>query len=257
MSVGPSVLLSVCQLHQFVVKFFSSKSFFSHHFRLLIAILSVFVQFIFNQVDDTVFYESERSIWGHNFVLTKFLFVFFSCSSKPEQRIIGFFFVKNNRQNRHNCLPCVQEGFLKNFFWKVSFFHHFELSDFCLSTRQKFVRPVVGTAFCVSIRAVCGEKILSKFYFLHQLRTLIANWSVFVQIFFRASGRHCILRVQGSIWGHKTVLSKLCLFHLSFAYLERKNQGFFSKKQSKGLSKLLTTCPRWFFEEVFFEKVLF
>ena len=117
------------------------------------------------QLDKTAFYESEGSIWGHNFVLTKFLFVFFSCSSKLEQRIIGFFFVKNNRQNCHNCLPCVQEGFLKNFFWKVSFFHHFELSDFCLSIRQKFVGPVVGTAFCVSIRPDSGEKILSKIIF--------------------------------------------------------------------------------------------
>ena len=37
LSVGLSVLLSVCQLPQFVVKFFLSKNFFSHHFRTLIA----------------------------------------------------------------------------------------------------------------------------------------------------------------------------------------------------------------------------
>ena len=114
------------------------------------------------QLDKTAFYESKGSFWGHNFVWTKFLFVFFSCPSKNEQRSNGFFSSKNNRQNCHNCLPRVQEGFWKNFFWKVSFFHHFALSDFCLSFRQKFVGPVVGTAFCVSIRTVCGEKFLSK-----------------------------------------------------------------------------------------------
>ena len=181
------------------------------------------------QLDKTAIYGSEGSVWGHNFVLTKILFVFFSCSSKLEQRIIGFFFVKNNRQNRHNCLPCVQEGFLKNFFWKVSFFHHFELSDFCLSTRQKFVRPVVGTAFCVSIRTVCGEKILSKFYFIHQLWTLIANWSVFVQIFFGQVDDTAFYESKGQFEDIKPFCQNFVCFIYHLRTLSEKIKAFFQK----------------------------
>ena len=157
MWVGLSVLLFVCQLDLFVVKKSLSKLFFSNHIRTLIANLSVSVRILFGQVDDTAFYESKGSIWGHKTVLSK-LCLFHLSFAYLERKNPGFF-PKYNQQVCHNCLPRVQDCFLRKFFWKVSFFHHWALSDFCLLVWQKFVGPVVSTAFCLSIRRDCGEKI--------------------------------------------------------------------------------------------------
>ena len=48
--------------------------------------------------------------------------LFFQWFLESERRNNGFFSSKNNRQICHNCLPRVQEDFVKIFFWKVLFF---------------------------------------------------------------------------------------------------------------------------------------
>ena len=147
------------------------------------------------QLDKTAIYESEGSVWGHNFVLTKILFVFSLCSSKFEQRIIGFFSSKTMGKIVTTVYHVSKKVFRRIFLEKF-FFHHFELSDFCLSIRQKFVGPVVGTAFCVSIRPVCGEKFCPNL-FSPSITDIDRKFISLCSNFFLAGGRHCILRVQG------------------------------------------------------------
>ena len=131
MSVGQSVLLSVCQLHQFVVKFFVSNNFFSHHFRILIANLSVFVQIFFNQVDDTVFYESERSIWRQTIVLTIFLIFFFHPSRTLNDKKRFFFGGKPINRFVKPAYDFSRRSFEELFLRKGSFFAlHWQLSNF-------------------------------------------------------------------------------------------------------------------------------
>ena len=130
MSVGPSVRLSVCQLHQFVVKFFVSNNFFSHHFRILIANLSVFVQIFFNQVDDTVFYESERSIWRQTVVSTKFFISFFILLEHWTIKK-GFFGGKPINRFVKPAYDFSRRSFEELFLRKGSFFAlHWHLSNF-------------------------------------------------------------------------------------------------------------------------------
>ena len=130
LSVGSTVLLSVCQLHQFVLKFFVSKNFFSQQFWILIANLSVFVQVFFNQVDDTVFYESERSIWRQTIVLTKFFISFFILREHWTKK--NGFFGGKQLAGLSNLLTICQGNPLKSFFVQIgSFFaHHWHLTDF-------------------------------------------------------------------------------------------------------------------------------
>ena len=132
MSVGPSVLLSVCQLHQFVVKFFVSNKFFSHHFRILIANLSVFVQIFFNQVDDTVFYETERSIGRQTNVLTK-IFISFFILLEHWTKKKGFFGAKPISRFVKTANHVSKMIFWRSFFLEKFFIHHLALSEFfCL-----------------------------------------------------------------------------------------------------------------------------
>ena len=77
------------------------------------------------------------------------------------------------------------------------------------------------------------KKSLSKLFFSNHIRTLIANLSVSVRILFGQVDDTAFYESKGSIWGQKTVLSKLSLLHLSFAYLEGKSQGFFQKTVSR------------------------
>ena len=259
------------------------------------------------QLDKTAFYESEGSFWGHNFVWTKFLFVFFSCPSKNEQKINGIFRQKLIGKNVTTVYHVSKKVFWSARFWfflaKLMTLHSTKPKDqfedktlfwqsFCLCFfhalpnlnressvffRQKTIGKIVTTVYHVHV----SKKVFWRIFFEKILFSIILNWATFVcqldknlyvplsvllfvcpleqfvvkkfcpnlfyppitdidrklislcSNFFRASGRHCILRVQGSIWGHKTVLSKLCLFHLSFAYLERKNQGFFPKNSQQ------------------------
>ena len=65
-----------------------------------------------------------------------------------------------------------------------------------MSFRRNFVSPDVSTAFCLSIRSVCGENFLSNNFFSINYR----HWSQIDHSlfeFFRPSWRHCLLRVQG------------------------------------------------------------
>ena len=160
MSVGQSVLLSVCQLHQFVVKFFVSNNFFSHHFRILIANLSVFVQMFFNQVVDTVFYESESSIWRQTIVLTIFLYLFFILL---EHWTIKKGFFGGKPINRFvNLLTISQGDPLNSFFFEKVLFLLFidSWAIFFLAFRQKILCGVAKTALCLSIATSCGNKKL-------------------------------------------------------------------------------------------------
>ena len=164
LSLPLSVLFSVCQLDQFLVKNVCRK-FFLHHLRTFSKDLSVFFRKSFGQLNKTAFHVSRGKIWGQNIVLTKMLFVFFHVLPKLNGEITVFFCQKNNRQICHICLPRIQEDFLKKFFLiKFFFFHHWALSNFCMSFRRNFVSPDVSTVFCLSIRPVSGEKCLSKIF---------------------------------------------------------------------------------------------
>ena len=84
LTVPLSVLFTVCQIEQFVVKKFLSKL-FSHHFWTLIANLMVFVQNFFSQVDETASYKSEGSIWRQTSALKIFCMFFHPSRTLNEQ----------------------------------------------------------------------------------------------------------------------------------------------------------------------------
>ena len=130
--------------------------------------------------------------------------------------------------------------FWRSFFLKKFFFiSSMAIERFFSVISAKLVGPVVSTAFCLSFYPVCGEKNLSKTFFSHQFRTLIADWSVLVQIFSGQVDDTAFFGSNGSVLRHKTVLTKLCfVYHLR--PLSEKIMVFFSGTQSAGLSKLLT-----------------
>ena len=94
-------------------------------------------------------------------------------------------------------------------------------------------------------------------FFLHQLQTLIANWSVFVRIFFGQVDDTAFYESKVSIWRSKNVLPNLCLFHLSFADLEQKNQGFFRKTIGSVVKMAYHVSKEIFCREFFFSKKFF
>ena len=94
-------------------------------------------------------------------------------------------------------------------------------------------------------------------FFLHQLQTLIANWSVFVRIFFGQVDDTAFYESKVSIWRRKNVLTNLCLFHLSFAYLEQNNQGFFRKTIGSVVKMAFHVSNEIFCREFFFGKSSF
>ena len=228
LSVPMSVLLSVCHLDQFVVKRFCL-IFFLHQLQTLIANWSVFVRIFFGQVDDTAFYESKVSIWRRKNVLPN-LCLFHLSFADLEQKNQGFF-RKTIGSVVKMAYHVSKEIFCRElFFEKVLFlFQHWALSELFLSIRRKFVGPVVSTVFCLSNGPVCGENIIVQKFFSQHFWTLIAKWSIFVRFFFGQVDDTAFYGCKGSIWGTKAVLKNSCLFYLSFADLEPKNQGFFSE----------------------------
>ena len=60
-----------------------------------------------------------------------------------------------------------------------------------------------------------------------------------------------------SIWRKKNVLTNLCLFHLSFADLEQKNQGFFRKTIGSVVKMADHVSKEIFCREFFFQKSSF
>ena len=136
------------------------KNVFSHHFWTFIQKLLVFVQIFFFSAKMTTLlstspkdqFEDITSFWQ------SFCLFFFSFSSKIERRNNGFFVKKTIGKFVKFAYHVSKKIFWRIFFWKSSFFHHWALSDFCMSFRRNFVSPDVSTAFCLSIRSVCGEK---------------------------------------------------------------------------------------------------
>ena len=237
-SAVSSKLLSVCPLQHFMVKIFSVKNVFLPSFS---DIQRKFVKCFLNvpvQLDETAFYESGGSIWGHNFALTKFLFVFFSCSSKLEQRIIGFFSSKNNRKICHNCLPRVQGDLLQKIFFDKVFllFHHRALSDIFRSFRRKFDGPVVSTVFCLSNRPLCGEKIFVKSFFPSFLdidRKIIGLCSKF----FRPSWRNCFLQARRINLKTNISFENFLYVFSSFSDFEQTINGFLCRNINSSFVK--------------------
>ena len=141
------------------------QSFFLPSFWTLIANLSVFVQFFFNQVDDTVFYESEKSLWRQTIVLTNILSLFSSFSNSERKKKI--FLVGNQLPGLSNLLTISQGDLLKSFFFEKVLFLLFidTWAIFFLAFRQNFLCGVVKTALCLSIATVCGKKIFCQNWF--------------------------------------------------------------------------------------------
>ena len=157
LSVPLSVLFSVCQLDQFLVNKCLSKLFLQH-LRTFSKNLSVFFRKSFGQLNKTAFYES-RGKFEYKTLFWQRCCLFFSCSSKIERRNNGFLSKIQSANLWHLLTTYPRTFFEEVFFEKVLFFHHWALSNFCMSFRRNFVRPDVSTAFCLSIRSVCGEKI--------------------------------------------------------------------------------------------------
>ena len=113
-------------------------------------------------------------------------FVCFIYHLRTLSKKIKAFFGKQSAALSKWLTTCPRRFFAENFFFeKVLFlFQHWALSELFLSFRRKFVVPVVSTAFCLSIRPVCGEKIVVKNFFSHHFWTFIQKLLVFVQIFF-------------------------------------------------------------------------
>ena len=230
------------------------KIFFSHPFRILIASLSVFAQNIFNQVDDTAFYESKRSIWGQKTVLTN-ICLFHLSFAYLERESQGFFqktvssFVKT--ANNVSKMIFWRSFFRKSFFFIIGLWASFFVicTNFCRSGRQ-YCFPFVN---CTSLwcNSLC-QKIFSPIIF--------AYWSQiyrsFFDLFFGQVDNTAFYESKGSIWGHKTVMTNICLFHLSFAYLERESQGFYQKTVSS-FDKTANHVSKMIFWRSFFRKSFF
>ena len=202
------------------------QKFFSHHFWTFIQKLIVFVRIFFSAKLTTLLSTSPKD---HFEVITLFwqsFCLFFQWFLESERRNNGFFSSKNNRQICHNCLPRVQEDFVKIFFWKSSFFHHWALSGFCMSFQRKFVGPLSVLLSVCQFGQFVVKKISSNF-FPHYFRTSIANWSVFVRIFFRPNGRHCFLRVRRITLKTNICFEIFLYVFSSFSNIERKIKRFF------------------------------
>ena len=183
--------------------------------------------------------------------LTKCFLFFFHVFHKMNGEI-SVFPVKKQSANLSQLLTtCPRRLFEEFFFEKFLFFVIGHWSIFACHFDKNLLVPLsVLLSVCLLDKIVVKK---SNKFFSHRLRTLIANWSVLFRFFFGQVDDTEFYESKGSFWGYKTVLKNICLFHLSFADNERINQGFFGK-QSAGLSKLLTTCPRGSIQEVFLEK---
>ena len=62
---------------------------------------------------------------------------------------------------------------------------------------------------------------------------------------------------KGSICGHKTVLKSFCLFHLSIADLEQKQQGFFPENKLQGCQNCLPRVQGDLLKNFFWKKFFF
>ena len=248
-----SVLFSVCQLDQFLVKNVCRK-FFLHHLRTFSKNLSVFFRKSFVQLNKTAFHVSRGKIWGQNIVLTKMLFVFFHVLPKLNGEITVFFVKKNNRQICHICLPRIQEDFLKKFFLiKFFFFIIGHWATFvCHFDEILSVQMSVLLSAC-QLDQIVVKKFLSNIFFSINYR----HWSQIISLcsnFFGQVDDTAFYGSKGLIWGLKAVLTSFCLFYLSFADLEPKDQGFFSENNRQGCQNCSPRVHWDILQGFFFEK---
>ena len=187
------------------------------------------------------------------------IFVCFIYHLRTLSKTIKAFFGKQSAALSKWLSTSPMRFFAENFFSeKVLFlFQHWALSELFLSFLRKFVGPLVSTVFCLSNGPVCGEKKFVQFFFLHHFWTLIAKWSSFVRIFFGQVDDTAFYGSKGLIWGLKAVLTNFCLFYLSFADLESKNQGFFSENNRQGCQNCSPRVHVDILQGFFFRKVFF
>ena len=231
LSVPMSVLLSVCQLDQFVVKKALS-NFFSPSItdidRKLISLCSNFF----------------RPGWRHCLLRVQ------GINLTNEKRFDKSLFVsliicgpwaKKSRLFRKTIGSVVKmayhvskEIFCREFFFeKVLFlFQHWALSELFMSFRRKFVGPVVSTAFCLSIDQFVVKKFLSNIFFTSFL-DIHPKVISFRSNFFSAK---MTTLLSTSPKDHFEVITlfwqSFCLFFQWFLESERRNNGFFCHKNN-------------------------
>ena len=256
LSVPLSVLLSVCHLDQFVVKDFLSKTFFSYQFRILIEVdQSVFV--IFSAKLTTLHSKSPMDQFED---IKPFRKSFVHLSVADLVRKSKSYFSENNRQVRQNCLPRVQGDLLKKFFFGKSSFFISSLSierDFSVSSTN-FCHS--GCQYCL-LSVSCSNLMWNFFYRIYFSAIIFRHWAkinrFLTKVFSAKVKKTAFYESKGSFWGHQTVLTNICLFHLSFGHLESKNKSFFFGKRSAGLSKTLPRVQGDFSKKNFLKSFFF
>ena len=221
MSVGPpSVLLSFCQLHQFVVKFFGSNNFFSHHFRILIANLSVFVHFFPTKLT-TLHSTSPGDQFEHikPFWQTVVCFIY---HLRTLSKKIKAFFQKQSAGVSKLLTTCPRWFFEEVFCWKISFFNSsLGFERVFLSFVLTFVGRAVSTAFSLSIAPVCGEILFVKKFFLPSFSVIDRNFIGLCSIFFNQVDDTVFYESERSIWRQTIVLTNFFNLFSSVSNIER------------------------------------
>ena len=170
------------------------------------------------------------------------------------------FFSENNRQGCQNCSPRVHGDILQGFFFRKAFFYLIigHWSTFVCHFDEKLSLPLSVLFSVCQLDQFLVKNVCRKF-FLHHLRTFSKNLSVFFRKSFGQLNKTAFHVSRGKIWGQNIVLTKMLFvfFHVLPKLNGEITVFFCQKKQSANLSHLLTTYPRRFFEEVFFDKVLF
>ena len=152
-------------------------------------------------------------------------------------------------------------------------FYHVSKKNFWRIFFQKFLFPSLGIERFLSVESllvplsvlvsICQldrivvKKPLSTISFSRQFWTLIANWSVMVRFFLGQVDDTAFYESKGSICGHKTVLKSFCLFHLSIADLEQKQQGFFPENKLQGCQNCLPRVQGDLLKIFFWKKFFF
>ena len=215
-----SKMLSVCPLQHFLVKNFSVKNDFLPSFSDIQQKLVSFFRNIFSQLDKTALYETKISIWGLNFVLTKFLFVSFHVLPNLNGEITVFFHRKAIGRFVTTAYHVSKKIFRRIFLEKIFLlFIWFWATFLCHFDKNLSVPPV------------CGEKKFVKDFFLPSISDIDRNWSVFVRNCLGQVDDTAFYESKGSFWRHKTVLTNICLFHLSIADHKRKCKVFLGNKR--------------------------
>ena len=171
---------------------------------------------------------------------------------------IMVFFVKNTFGKFVTFAYHVSKNiFWRSFFWKSSFFSSLGIEQLLY---------VISTKFCPSRCQYCFLFVNSISLWWKNFCLIIFSPSItdidrklisLCSNFFGQVDDTGFYESKVSIWRKKNVLTNLCLFHLSFADLEQKNQGFFRKtigsvvKMADHVSKEIF-CREFFSKKFFF-----